>query len=130
MLKSKSHPYLMAVIGECDPPGACGGRLSSEPKGRRRNPHFRGLQYKRGTSLCTADLEKSQECSDWDVKKQVTEKTFLIKSIHLMGSQRHFAASCHGNSSLTLCCDATWDEGAAVAALWVEGGTLQMGPSL
>lgn len=56
---------------------------------------------------------------------RVIEKTFLIKSINLMGSQRHFAASYHCHSSLTHCCDPPLHEGAAVAALWVEGDALQ-----
>lgn len=55
-------------------------------------------------------------------KPRVIEKTFLIKSINLMES--------HCKSSLTHCWDPASDEGAAVAALWVEGGTLPAGPSL
>lgn len=31
---------------------------------QREESSLQGLQYERGTSLCTADLEKSQECSD------------------------------------------------------------------
>lgn len=66
----------------------------------------------------------------------VIEKTFLIKIINLMGSHRQFARSCHRNFSLTHCrdpgCGASrcQDEGAAVAALWVERGILKMCRSL
>lgn len=122
----------MAVIGKCDPPDACIGQLCSEPKDRGKNCYFRGLQHERGTAPVHS--------WPWEIlgmfrpgceKAGVIEKTFLIKSINLMGSQRHFAASCHLNSRLTRCCDPALHEGAAVAAaLWVEGDTLQMGPSL
>lgn len=62
----------------------------------------------------------------------VTEKTFLIKSINLMGSHGRLARSCHRRSGLTRCrdpgCGSSWcqEEGAAVAALRDKKCVLKM----
>lgn len=122
----------MAVIGKCDPPGACKGQLCSEPKDRGRNCHFRGLQYETGTSpVHSWPWEIPGMLKSGCEEMRVVEKMFLIKSINLMGISEALCSvlppQFQPNPWLWSCLARGSCSGSSVG--W-RGDALQMGPSL
>lgn len=58
----------MSVIGKCDSSGTFKGQLCSEQEDKNRS-RLSGFEIRERTSMCRADLEKTQECSYLDGKK-------------------------------------------------------------
>lgn len=127
----------MTVIGKCDPAGAFKGQLCSSPRDRNRSCHLSGFEiWERDIHVHSWPWKISGMFISGCKEMRVIEKTFLIKSINLLGSHGRLARSCHRHCGLTRCRDPgrgssrCQEEGAAVAALRDERRVLKMCHSL